>query len=637
MARINILDSKIYNKIAAGEIVERPSSVLKELLDNSLDAGSNDIKIEIKGGGLNSITVKDNGCGISKDDITNAFLPHATSKISNENDLFGIKTLGFRGEALASISSVSIVEIHSVETEGETGIYLKLEAGKPQKQEECATSKGTCISVKNLFYNTPARLKFIKSERAEETNIINITSRYILCNPNTRFKLTCNDKLIYQSTGQGLKEAINCVYGNNTLLNITEISAKIDKYNLSGYIGIPSFSKPNRTYQTLSLNKRYIINGTVSIAATNAYKEFLLKRQFPFYVLNLTMPEEKVDVNVHPNKMDVRFEDNKKIFSLFYNTIYDKLHSSMQSIVLCKDDKNNGNLDKTKDNNTQNTEYIQNIIDKYDSTKNIASPDNIICKDVYNEKKAIKDYNLSNNYDNFLLNKKNNINNKNENISNFIINNIEKYDKIENNIKQEQNNFYNDINLQYNTKCVLFNTYLVLEVDNNILVIDQHAAHERILYDEFLEAFSKKNNAIQKLIVPYLLNVNTNEYDFMYNIKGLLNNIGFEIDLFGDNVFKVSSVPFILSGINLDKYFNDLLSEINYFKQFDKATDFVKEELMKKACRAAVKAGDKLEKSEIDIIFKQLFNNKVLLCPHGRPIVKKYTKQDIEKLFKRKL
>lgn len=630
MTVINILDSKIYNKIAAGEVVERPSAVVKELLDNSIDAGADDIKIEIKGGGLKSISIKDNGSGISEQFIETAFLPHATSKIKTEDDLFGIKTLGFRGEALSSIAAVSMTEISSATENDGKGICLKLKNGIVTEKKECACLKGTTITVSNLFFNTPARLKFLKSERSEESDIINITARYILSNPNKRFRLICNDKTIYHSSGLGLKDALSCIYGKDVLDNIIKLDYEREGIILNGYIGKPSYSKPNRTYQTLTLNGRYIINGTIATAINNAYGDFLMKRQYPFYAVSLSMPTDSVDVNVHPNKLDVRFEDNKKIFSAFYNAVYGILHSTMQNRVVSESVNISAN---------NNNSYTNQIINKYNKTDGSAFKDVMECKDIFNEDilKQYINYNNSGAAESLLNIDKEDKDSFKINIDdNGCINKSgNSADNLDNNISISNNNDNILFEIDYQIKCTLFDTYIIVQAKDNILLIDQHAAHERILFDKFIDAYNNNNNAIQYLIVPYLLNVNTYEHIFLYNNIGLLKNIGFVIEIFGDNVFKISAVPMILSDLDLSKFFNDLLKDVNNYKQQNKATDYIKEEIIKKACRAAVKGGDKLEKSEINCLLKQLFNGKILLCPHGRPVVLKYSKNEIEKLFKR--
>ena len=621
MGKINVLESRIYNKIAAGEVVERPASVVKELLDNSIDAGSDDIKIEIKGGGLKYICVTDNGCGIEKDDLKLAFLPHATSKISSEDDLFRIKTLGFRGEALASIAAVSMAEICSLTEEGDVGYGLKLSAGQVEGQFQRATRKGTEISVSNLFFNTPARLKFLKSERAEEAEIFNVVSRYILCNPQKRIKLVSNGKIVYQSAGLGLKDAINCVYGLDALSNIIEIGCERGDYKLYGYIGKPSYSKPNRTYQTIALNGRYIVNNTISTAIANAYGDFLMKRQYPFYVLHLEMPADHVDVNVHPNKMDVRFEDGRKIFSLFYNCVYPTLHSTMQSVELRDVKESEGEKGQERE---VESDYIRQILYRYDRQDPSYSPVNVRVSDLFTggaDAKMGEEKGESKENYNFSL----------ETILAVDNNSVEEKTVVSD-AKAGEKTF--DLSL-LDVKCVLFNTYIVATYGDEIFVIDQHAVHERILFDKFMEDWQPGKKLVQELLVPFIINVNYTEQRFIAENISALKDIGLDIEEFGGNAFKVSAVPMLLSDMDMNKFFADLLKDTDAFRQQIKANDFIKEELVKKACKAAVKAGDALKAMDLEYILEKLFAGKVLLCPHGRPIVARYSKSDLEKIFKR--
>lgn len=646
MGKINILDSKIYNKIAAGEVVERPASVVKELLDNSIDAGALDIEIEIKGSGLKNITVRDDGCGIERDDLKLAFLPHATSKIASESDLFGIKTLGFRGEALPSISAVSMVEICSMAEGSEVGCGLRLVAGKVEEEFERAMGRGTQISISNLFFNTPARLKFLKSERAEEAEIFNIVSRYILCNPNRRIKLTSNGKVIYQSSGLGLKDAINCVYGLDALSNITEIEYSGGDFKLFGYIGKPSYSKPNRTYQTIALNGRYIVNNTISAAISNAYADFLMKRQFPFYVLHLSMPEQWVDVNVHPNKLDVRFEDGRKVFGLFYNIIYKTLHSTTQNphstMQNIEPTVNKGNSESTLEQKAIESDYIREILYRYDKQDPAYNPVEVRVSDAYAPRAQ----------DSLILfpQRENGMPLQKES-GQYSESSLKEATKVDN-IAIQSHGFEaalqdeagadvfarGGISFEHslvNVKCTLFNTYIIATYKDDILIVDQHAAHERILFDKFMEQLRCGKKAIQDLLVPFILNVNPSEHEFICENIALLGDIGFEIDEFGYCVFKVSAVPMLLCDIDISGFFADLLKETGAYRQQGKATDYIREELIKKACRAAVKAGDVLSQMDLEYILKQLFAGKVLLCPHGRPIVVKYNRADLEKIFKR--
>ena len=307
MAKINILDKKIYNRIAAGEVVERPYSVIKELIENAIDAGATDIDVTIEDGGKRLMRVSDNGCGISREDLPKAFLPHATSKISAVEDLDKILTLGFRGEALASIGSVSKATILSKTKDDEMGNIIVCEGGVIGDADVYPSDTGTTVSVENLFFNTPARAKFLKASKSEETDITNIITRLILSHPDIAFKYTSDGKVMLQSFGGGLDEAIIEIYGYNTITDCIPIETEKNGIKISGFIGKNYFTKPNRTYQTVILNGRYVVNNTIQSSMHNAYAAYLMKRQYPFYVLKIDMSPETVDVNVHPNKTDVRF------------------------------------------------------------------------------------------------------------------------------------------------------------------------------------------------------------------------------------------------------------------------------------------------------------------------------------------
>ena len=323
---INILDSMVINRISAGEVVESPFSIVKELIDNALDAGATKISVEIKNGGIDSIIVKDNGKGIEYDDIKKAFLPHATSKIKNVEDLESIMTLGFRGEALASISNVSQTNMITKTESSDCAYSIDVFGGTFSEISPATGDIGTKIEVNNLFFNTPARRKFLKKPKQEENFITNIMSRYILAHPDISFKYIADNKLIYQTVGKSLLDAIYCVYGEETTQNIMPVEKIIGNLKLSGYVSKVGYSKPNTTYQTLIINSRYVVDEIVSKAAYMAFEEYLMTRQFPFYVLNLTMPAVDVDVNVHPSKMNVKFAYPSKIYDLVYTAIRSSIY-----------------------------------------------------------------------------------------------------------------------------------------------------------------------------------------------------------------------------------------------------------------------------------------------------------------------
>ena len=321
---INVLDSNITNLIAAGEVVEKPASIVKELVDNSIDAGAKNITIEIRNGGIDYIKISDDGCGIDEQDIKKAFLPHATSKIKSVEDLDSIFTLGFRGEALASIASVSQTTMRTKTIDSEYVFSIDVFGGDFGEVKKSAGYNGTTIEVKNLFYNTPARRKFLRRPKQEENEITNVVSRFILSKPNIKFKYIVEDKIVFSSKGTNLLDAISCVYDINTAQNVLELDAKVGDIHLYGYVSKVAFTKPNTSYQTLLVNGRYVVDESVSKAVYMAYDEFLMSRQFPFFVLNIDIPFTEVDVNVHPNKLSIKFSKPSVIFDLVF-LIHEKL------------------------------------------------------------------------------------------------------------------------------------------------------------------------------------------------------------------------------------------------------------------------------------------------------------------------
>ncbi|MBQ7798125.1 MAG: DNA mismatch repair endonuclease MutL, partial [Clostridia bacterium] len=329
---INILDSVIANRISAGEVVEKPASIVKELMDNALDAGASEIAIDIINGGIDLIAIRDNGCGIAPDDIKKAFLPHATSKIATLEDLENIATLGFRGEALASISSVAQVSMITKTKDMDYASTLSVNGGVFGVVGATASLDGTYIEVRNLFFNTPARRKFLRRPKTEESEITNFIGRYILAHPDIKIKYTANGNVVFDNKGGDLLNAIACVYGMDIIPHLEPINYESGYLKIEGYIGKVSFTKPNTTYQTLLVNGRYVIDEGVSKAVYSAYEEFLMSRQFPFFVINLSLPYDEVDVNVHPNKMNVKFAHPNEIFDVFYRAVRQSIYASLNPI-----------------------------------------------------------------------------------------------------------------------------------------------------------------------------------------------------------------------------------------------------------------------------------------------------------------
>ncbi len=624
--KINLLSSKIYNRIAAGEVVERPFSVVKELVENSIDAGATSIEIDIESGGISCIKITDNGYGIEKSELKKALMPHATSKISSLKDLDNIMSLGFRGEALASIASVSKITILSKPKLQEIGASISADGGDVKEIADCAMNDGTIISVNNLFYNTPVREKFLRSERSEENEIAATVARFILGNPTISFKYVVNGKVTYQSFGDGLESAMACVYGVDSIENCFYIDTEKNGIKINGYIGKHFYTKGNRGYQTTFVNGRYVVNQTIASAITNAYSSYLMKRQYPFYVLNIALPTEIVDVNVHPNKLDVRFVNNQIVYGSIYSVVSKVLDGSSEalSIVSVSDTIKNENTQI----NTDKKAYDYVTHNNKNTSKNTFEI--LLCDSEYkNENKSLK----------FDDKSKYLSSGKSDEVDIFAENKqyLEKLERQKQELKQNNENIIQDsltnlTEIRYIGQAL--NTYLIFDDGKDVYFADQHAAHERILFDKLNLAVKNAKIDMQALLLPYVINTNSLEYDFLLSKLDVLNLMGIEISEFGRNAFKVSAIPTFLVEMNLKTFFDDILSDINELKTFT-VNELLVEKLAKKACKSAIKSGDKLSKSEIEVLLDKLKENIGLKCPHGRPVVIKITRTEIDKWFKR--
>lgn len=640
MGRINLLDQSVFNKIAAGEVVEKPASIVKEFIENSLDAKATDIIIEIENGGIDKIKVVDNGIGIHPDDVKSAFLPHATSKIKTTEDLSNILTLGFRGEALASIASVSKVKMQTKQAEFELGKVIEIEGGIIKNFSDDSLNNGTIIEVSDLFYNIPARRKFLRKSKSEESDITNLMVRYILANPKIKFTYIIDGVTYYKTNGTNLEDAIYLIYKKDCLNNLIKVDYNNDEISINGYISKPTYTKSNRTYQTLIINGRYVINSLISTSIQNAYGSSLMKGQFPFYVLNFNLPNNLLDVNVHPNKLDVKFENTQKVYGYFYTAI-SKALLNFSEVKKIDDDfldvsrerskileKLNKNYEGKSFNQTENLD-IQSKKDEI-----LKTYANLTTKEYTFNDSPILSKVLETQLNN--LDKVEEVNIDNKNVQNDL-------PKVEN-VLPNQNNFttkqeiFESVNkLDYKIIGTVFETYILIEINSSLYVFDQHACHERINYDKLLKELDAKNIALQPLLIPYILNTNSLEAEFLEQNIDNLNELGFEISLFGDKCYKISTVPQVLATINLKEFFADLFSDLNSYKKLT-TKDILKEKLSQKACKASVRAGDKLSENDIQILLNIMKeNNMTLACPHGRPAVIEITKNELEKWFKRKV
>ncbi len=652
---INVLDSSVYNHIAAGEVVERPASVIKELVENSIDAGATRIDIEIENGGINKIKVSDNGIGIDKQFVKTAFLPHATSKISKIDDLDNILTLGFRGEALASIAAVSKVLMVTKPENQDIASAIEIEGGAVLKEYETGRTTGTTTTISDLFFNVPARKKFLKKDKSEEQEVTALVSRFILANPTIYFSYKADGKTIFSSPGTNLEDAIFSVYGKEAVTETLKVDFSKGDYKVFGFVGRPSFSKPNRTYQTLVINGRYVINSTISVAISNAFGEMLMKRKYPFYVLHMTLPADQIDVNVHPNKLDVRFANNSLVYSLFFEGVGRAL-SSMDYVASAEDK----NIEKAIDQ-VQTASILDTLKTIDDSgTVSVEKQTFIIPEPVKPAEKIDK---AGVNLNPFSRDIKSMTEEEKDEFRDTVLD-ATLYSSSSDKVKdgfglgskllerlaetKEEDKYYSsnyaitkapiqtDLNLEKAIKKVgkIFNTYLIVEVDDDVFFIDQHAAHERVLYEKFKAQYDNKSIAVQPLLFPYVLSLNPLESNIIEENLETMQELGFDISEFGNNTYKVNAVPAIVSEMNFDTFFNEFLSDNK--NTLKKSSDLIKDYLMQHSCKNAIKGGNDLTDSEINQLFNQMGKEKIaLFCPHGRPIAIRISKSEVEKWFKR--
>lgn len=634
MDRINVLRPEVYNLISAGEVVEKPYGAVKELVENSIDAGARRIVIEIANGGFDLISVTDNGCGIPEDDVELAFVKHATSKLHYADELFAVQTLGFRGEALASIAAVSRINLTTRTHSEEAGVCISVENGIVRDKQYVSANVGTKIEVRDLFYNTPARKKFFKSPGHETAEITKFVAKLILTNPNLEISYTVDGKKVYAATGNGLEEAIFAVYGKDCISNCLKISYCRESMRIEGYVGNPNYTKANRNYQTLSVNGRCVTDIGVSSAIKNAFSRFVMSNKFPFYVLNLDIPCDQVDVNVHPKKTEVRFSEPNKIYSAFYHCI----HDALVEFTIQSSERTFAPVEEYETSTPQYTQ--QDFLAKF----NKAAEENdieLMNKDQTEDVLAIEQSTLE-------ADRKQSLEELAEQIEREVsverarrslglddpdyvrqsTISIQSYEPAPQVIPQlsEEDMLFERARILG----VAFKTYLIVELDDKVIFVDQHAAHERILFNKFME---RKSQNMQSLLIPYVFAVKEDEALFIEdNLQNILS-AGIEIEPFGHNTYRITAVSTLLADTKMDDFVQFLLSSIDEFKVDDRA--LIVEVIAKKACKAAVKAGYTLNEYEIKYILKEIYDNKILQCPHGRPITTVFTKTQLEKMFKR--
>lgn len=623
MANIAVLDQKTIDKIAAGEVIERPSSVVKELVENAIDAGSTAITIEIKEGGISFIRITDNGCGIKKEEVPLAFLRHSTSKIQSVEDLMTVSSLGFRGEALSSIAAVAQVELITKPAKELLGVRYIIEGSKEKSMEEIGAPDGTTFLIRNLFYNTPARQKFLKSPTTEGNYISELIQRLALSHPNISFKFINHGQIKLHTSGNtNLKDIIYHIYGREISKELLEIQEDFGDIRMKGFIGKPVISRGNRNYENYFINGRYVKSNIISKGIEEAYKNFMMQHKYPFTVLHFSIKGELLDINVHPTKMELRFSNKEEIYQFIHDTIYHRLQKRelIPEVEISSKQKTQSNkMNEIK-------EFIQ---------KQAAIPEPF-------EKKRLETFKENNSY------QKNTSKISLEKISEDKNNrNLEPQEakiltKVKTQEKEtEQLELFDEKFLSKEAKAKheiigqVFDTYWIIQYQDKMFIMDQHAAHEKVLYEKTLASLESKEHASQMISPPILMTLTMKEQELLNKYLDSFEKIGFVIESFGGNEFIINGVPSNLFGLIGKDLFIEILDGLA--ENIGVATeDVILEKIASMSCKAAVKGNHKYSNLEAQNLMEQLMElENPYHCPHGRPTIISMSKYELEKKFKR--
>ncbi len=613
MGKINILGHDIASKIAAGEVIERPVSVVKELIENSIDAGCKNIIVEIEKGGKKSIKVIDDGEGMSREDVKLAFKRHATSKISKADDIFNINTLGFRGEALASIAAVSNLSVITKIKEDPVGTLCKINGGVIEEFDEIAATDGCLIEVRNLFFNTPARLKFLSNNTHETSRITDLITRVAFGNIDISFRFINDGKQLFYSSGNGdYREVIAKVYGVDLAKQVIPIERVFDSGKIWGYISTPSFNRGNRSGQTFFVNRRFIKDSGLTFCLERAYRTMIPIKRFPIAIVFIDIGNSQIDVNVHPSKMEIKFQNENQVHQALFNVVNDSLK---RNVLIPKE-----TFDKPYINNPQPIVTQTQLELKRDALpKNEYNSSNH--NKIYNETQASIDFVKEPS----VIEKEKSMMECSDTVVKPKEVGLEKpNDLIES--KAQKFEFQRILGQ-------LFNTYIVVEGENEFYLVDQHAAHERILYELYSNRYTKPPDS-QNLVAPYVLYLSTQEMMLIESYKADILKMGFDFSIFGTDSVLIRSVPYIFNKPVDPITLRDTLDQINSSEYVGYST---KERLIiSMSCHTAIKAGDVLSPIEIQELLEQLKKTEgPYSCPHGRPTIIAMTKNELEKKFKR--
>ncbi len=654
MKKIQILDGETINKIAAGEVVERPASVVKELVENAIDAGASAVTVEIQDGGTSLIRITDNGSGIDKDDIPMAFLRHSTSKIRTADDLLTIGSLGFRGEALSSIAAVAQVELLTKTPHAMTGCRYRIEGGIEKSMEEIGCPDGTTFIIRQLFYNTPARRKFLKSNMTEAGYIQDLMQRMAMSHPEISFRFINNRQNRLNTSGNGkLKDIIYHIYGRDISANVLPVSAETEGIRMSGFIGKPMVSRGNRSYENYFVNGRYVKSPVITQAIEDAYKTFTMVHKFPFAVLHFELDAGELDVNVHPTKMEVRIQHAQEL----YQFIFEQLKSALYRREFIPEVKVDVPVRKFKEMaEHQNVRIEQNVKKElkmnaapkvFDKTKNVSTeiertktvPSGFVTKiEERQDKEEIKKE----------VKKETRLPEPFE--KKRILENLEKSKVLYTDLPEkttakvqesaqyelfETGLLKKESRLKHQLIGQIFDTYWIVEFDGKLFIIDQHAAHEKVLYEKLIRRFKESEPMVQLVHPPMILTLSLTEIELLRNHLDDFKRMGFEFESFGGQEYALRGVPSDLYGFTGKEMVIELLDELSSASTKLRA-DAVADRIATMACKAAVKGNMRISTKEADALIEELLKaENPYTCPHGRPTIISMTKTELEKKFKR--
>ncbi len=630
MTNIQVLDQITIDKIAAGEVIERPASIVKELVENAIDAGASAVTVEIKEGGISFIRITDNGCGIPREEVALAFLRHSTSKIRSVEDLSTVASLGFRGEALSSIAAIAQVELITKTKDACYGTRYVIEGGHEKKLEDAGAKDGTTFLVHQIFYNTPARRKFLKTAMTEASYVNELMVRMALSHPEVSFEFINNGQSRLHSSGNGrLKDVIYQVFGREITQNLLEVDEAIPGLKVTGYIGKPLVSRGNRNYENYYINGRYVKSSIIAKAIEDAYKDFTMQHKYPFTVLHFTMDGNDLDVNVHPTKMELRFSRQQDVYNFVYMAVKNAL--SEKELI----------------------PRVELPVSKPETKPDIKPVHDVPKEPVLPEKKDL-DYFMKKMQERVASYHKqasqaevkevHSVHRPSEQISRIqeSVNYRKTQETADEPSKPQQLNMFEEKLLskeavvEHKIIGQVFDTYWLVEFNEQLYIIDQHAAHERVLYEKTLQSMKTREYTSQYLSPPIILNLSMQEEQVLKEHMDTFAKIGFEIEAFGGDSYAVRAIPDNLFGIAKKELFIEMLDQLSEGISSSVAPDMIVEKVASMSCKAAVKGKSKLSYAEVEVLIKELLKlENPYHCPHGRPTIIAMTKRELEKRFKR--